>query len=150
MFQKGMFMMLLSPLSDAGITLTALRYGAIRAGISFIFVVLLEALFMRLYLKSTWRRSLWYSFTMNLASSVLGLGLVLASPFAPIPLLIIFAYLLTVAVEFYVLKLMFRPSSTNSVLVRFVAFVNLVSYFCIFVLPWAFGSLNLLRSVGQG
>lgn len=135
--------MLFSPPLDAGIPLMALLYGSvIWAIVALIVTTILEALLMRVYLKSLWRKSLWYSFIMNLASLVVGIVegalLILASPRDIIqhPFPIIVAYLLTVVIEFFCLKSIFKPAQTNSAIIRFVVFANLVSYLCLFILSW--------------
>ncbi len=99
------------PLQDVGIDFTGLEYGVLWAIMNFIVVVIIEAVIMKFLLKSTWLKSLWYSFAMNLTSSILGIWLPIVLLFVPFQyfllgfiLKIVLAYLLSVIIEFVILK----------------------------------------------
>ena len=124
--------------------MSALLNGWQWVGIIFIITVLLEALIMRVYLKNTWRLSLWYSSIMNLVSFILGVGLgfLLAIAYFPLPLVIFPVYFLMMIVEFFIMKLMFSPPITDFLLLRFIVFTNLVSFFCVILVPILVDMIN--------
>jgi hypothetical protein len=136
------------PLMDVGLTAIGLVVGALWAGLGFVVAVFLEAFLMGRYLHTAWRRSLWYSFLMNLASAILGIPVIMIiTRFLPLPLVILLAFVLTLPVEFICLRLVIKPTPPGSTMMRFVAFANLASYFCVLVVPWAGVAIGLLRGV---
>jgi hypothetical protein len=139
--------MLYEPVKDVGLSGVGLQYGVAWAAFAFVVTVLLEALLMRRYLETSRSMSLRLSFGMNVISTGLGIPMALIG-FASLPLFIwvIVSYLLTVPLELLVLRAMWKTPTPTSRLFRFVAFANLASYCCVFVLPWAAISIYSLRA----
>ncbi|HEY83511.1 MAG TPA: hypothetical protein G4N96_00150 [Chloroflexi bacterium] len=125
--------MLFSAITFADVAIGAmLAFGAILLVISFIVVVLLESLALKLLKWNGYWRSLWASFLMNLVSTLVGLPLMLlpisANPVMYLPV----TWGLSVIIEGSILILMKRSGGRQNWIAAIIA--NIASYILLMLL----------------
>lgn len=101
----------------------------------FVLTILIEAYFLKRFSTETYKKSLLYSFEMNIASLVAGilvLGFITemlnhlgSNAYSPIIISILF--ILTLLIEFLVIRLVKRNYETRS-LIKALLFGNLITY----------------------
>jgi len=121
--------MALSVPLDVGAPVFLIGYAIFGLGtliISVIMITLIESVVLYLFRWDHYRRSLWASFLMNAATSILGTIMVLAGLDEASLELFFFAFLLSVLVEAQILLMMKYRAVRQNWMIAFVA--NMVSY----------------------
>ena len=140
--------MLLSPPLDIGIILRDLLASIPYVLIILAIVILVEAFFLSDYLEIRFMNALWYSYVINIASTVVGIPVVsvfyggaaallsvyelpIQGPLASlliVGLWILFPFLLTLLVEHFTLAAILRPSLARTRVLKAVFKINVISY----------------------
>jgi hypothetical protein len=107
-------------------------------------VIFIETLLFHEYFN--WKKSVWYSFVMNLISTIVGVGLfpwallIFSSVSVFLPFVLywlstpIIVYVLTVLIEYFSILLLFKPNWKKKEMLKAIFQINVYSYLALIAL----------------
>jgi hypothetical protein len=128
---------LLSPKFDVGVNFAGMIEGLPLALVAFVIVTLIEAFLFHEFFD--WKKSLWYSFVINLTSTIIGIPLLFLSGLfyyaatTSLPKIVclsfpILIYVLTVMIEYVTFMILFKPNWKKKELLKILVRINFYSY----------------------